>query len=261
MKDDRRLGTVSGIIVPQWPVVFEGELDNPSAVLKSLREVGKTVRQNKVDTVIVLSPFWIARSGFYVEPSAFHSAQNDFSGYPVDLRYNCPGDPALAQQLIEAGKKDGLPVQACHHWADVAAAVPLKVLFPNGEKPIVPLSSSELSLETCLKWGSVIRQAIEKSGKNVLILGGGGLSHNLTACLHLEDGMAAVIFDQKVLNCLRDGKGPEIKKMDPYWIRVGNPAADLSDLYVMLGVLGPTTRFALHAYDGAPGQGWAVLTT
>lgn len=248
------------MIVPQWPVLFEGGEENPSRVLQALRQVGETLRQDTLDTILVLSPFWIARSSFYVEPSAHHSAQNDFAGYPVDLRYQCPGDQSLANQLIEEGKKESLPIEACTHWADVAASVPLKVLFPAGEKPIVPLSSSELPLEICLKWGQAIRQAVDNSGKNVLILTGGGLSHNLTACLHLEEGMAAVIFDQKVLNCLQQGQGTEIGNMDPYWIQVGNPAADLSDLYVLLGALGPTTRFTLHAYDGAPGQGWALLT-
>jgi hypothetical protein len=147
------------MIVPQWPVLFEGGEENPSRVLKALRQVGENLRQNTLDTLLVLSPFWIARSRFYVEASAHHSAQNDFVGYPVDLRYQCPGDQALANQLIEEGKKEGLPVEACTHWADVATSVPLKVLFPAGEKPIVPLSSSELPLEICLKWGQAIRHS------------------------------------------------------------------------------------------------------
>lgn len=42
------------MIVPQWPVLFEGGEENPSRVLKALRQVGENLRQNTLDTLLVL---------------------------------------------------------------------------------------------------------------------------------------------------------------------------------------------------------------
>jgi aromatic ring-opening dioxygenase catalytic subunit (LigB family) len=110
-----------------------------------------------------------------------------------------------------------------------------------------------------LKWGECLREEVEASGKTVLLFCGGGLSHNLTACLHWEDSIAAVIFDQKVLVRLTAGRGSDVTNIDPYWIDVGNPTAKFTDLFIFLGACGRRSKGRLLSYGGAPGVGWAVM--
>lgn len=210
--------------------------------------------------VLVVSPFWVGETCFWVDPSPRHQARTDYHGFNADLSYDCPGAPHFASHLITRGQRAGIPVKEHPHWPDVASAVPLRLLFPERKTPVIPLSSSELPLDTALAWGRVIRETAIASGKRVLLLCGGGLSHNLTACLHWDDTLAAVVFDQKVLHCLTTGQGTHVRKLDPFWINAGTPPAGFSDLFVFLGACGEDQQWTLRAYDGAPGVGWAVLT-
>ncbi|MBI4396873.1 MAG: hypothetical protein HY548_07245 [Elusimicrobia bacterium] len=230
-----------------------------SSVLDSLRDLRPHLFHPPVDAVLAISPFWIPEKSFCVDAGAHHASTVDYRGYAVEVKYSCPGDPGLAHALVAEGHRAGLPALSRHHGADLSAAVPMHFLSPRGQVPLVPLSSTERSREECVEWGRCLRRAVEASGKRVLLFCGGGLSHNLTACLHWEDSIAAVIFDQKVLECLKKGRGMDVAKIDPFWIEMGNPPARLRDLYMFLGACGVDSKGKLMAYDGAPGEGWAVM--
>jgi 3,4-dihydroxyphenylacetate 2,3-dioxygenase len=253
-------GRISGLVVPNSATLLEDEAQGrPSHPIDALRSLQKQVARENVDAVISISPFWLPEHSFCVDASKHLKSVADYLGYAVDLKYDCPGDPDLAQALIDQGRKAGLPVRARRHGADHSSTVAMHYLFPKRDMPLIPLSSTELSLDNCLKWGQCIRRAVEAEGKNVLLLCGGGLSYNLTACLHWDDSIAAVIFDQKVIRFLEAGRGTDAVKMDPYWIEVGNPTAGFRDLFIFLGAVGKNARGKLLAYEGAPGVGWAVI--
>jgi len=253
-------GKLQGIVVPHSATILEDEAKKrPSPMNKVLKKLGRQLARKKIDVVLAISPFWLPPHSFCVDASPQHKSSGDYQGYAVEVKYDCPGEPALARLLLEAGKEAGLPVRTHHHGADHSLCVPMPYLFPRQNVPVVPLSSTELSLEYCLKWGQTIRETVKRSGKNILLLSGGGLSHNLTACLHWEDSIAALIYDQKILNCLQNGNGTDVVKMDPYWFEVGNPTAKVRDLFVFLGAIGKKSKGKLLAYDGAPGVGWAAM--
>jgi aromatic ring-opening dioxygenase catalytic subunit (LigB family) len=247
-------------VVPHSATLLEDEVHHrSSSVIDALKALRREFSKEKIDAVLAISPFWLPEHSFCVDLSVRHRHSADYQGYPHEVKHEYRGAPALAHLLLEEGKKAGLPVLSRHHGADHSATVALHFLFPKREVPLIPLSSTELSLEKSLAWGRCLRRAVEISGKNVLLLSGGGLSHNLTACLHWEDSIAAVIYDQKVLKCLQAGRGTDVVKMDPYWIDVGNPTAEFRDLFIFLGACGATAKGKLIAYDGAPGVGWAVM--
>jgi len=247
-------------VVPHSATLFEDEAAcRSSKVLEVLRSLRDRWTGETFDAVVVLSPFWISEKHFYIDPNPHHHASHDYAGYAVEVKYDCPGHPALARLLLDAGRTAGLPVSARRHGADHSASVPMHFLFPKRRMPLVPLSASELPLKMSLAWGRAIREALARSGLRILLLCGGGLSHNLTACLHWEDSIASLIYDQKVMACLRDGRGAEVPKMDLYWLHAGNPSSGLSDLFIFLGAIGEDSPGNLLAYDGAPGVGWAVM--
>ena len=257
----KKAGGVEGLIVPIWPPVLEdAQAGHSSAVLDALSRLKVDVSAQPPDLVLTISPFWVGENCFFVESSPRHRARTDYHGYNADLAYVCPGAPEFAAELIARGQAAGIPVKNHSHWPDVASTVPLRLLFPAQQTPLIPLSGSELSLDTALAWGRVIRDAALASGKRVLFLSGGGLSHNLTACLHWEESIAAVIFDQKGLNCLTAGRGTDGRQLDPFWIKSGTPPAGFSDLFLFLCACGEERCWDLRAYVRYPGVGWARRT-
>ncbi|MGQ0643918.1 MAG: dioxygenase family protein [Elusimicrobiota bacterium] len=260
MTNSHRPGRLRGFVIPHSATLLEDDAHaRHSPAVDSLKELHKELAREKIDAVLALSPFWLPEHSFCVDVSPRHRPAHDYHGYSVEIKYHCPGDPDLAHALLDAGRRAGLPVRQRRHGVDHSAGVAMHFLFPKGDTPLVPLSSSELPLEQSLAWGRAIRETVEASQKDVLLLCGGGLSHNLTACLHWEESIGAVIFDQKVLQCLEGGRGTEVSRMDPHWIEVGNPTAEFRDLFIFLGAVGPRAKGRVLAYEGAPGVGWAVV--
>jgi 4,5-DOPA dioxygenase extradiol len=106
---------------------------------------------------------------------------HDFGGFPAALyqmRYPAPGDPALAERaaalLKAAGFAAGLdPTRGLDHgtW------VPLSLLYPAADIPVVQLSlQTHLGPEHHFRVGAALRPLRDDG---VLIVGSGGLTHNL----------------------------------------------------------------------------------
>ena len=109
-------------------------------------------------------------------------------GLPVSQPF--PGDPSLSWHLIESLVADEFDVTTCQEMlVDHAFTIPLALLWPEpNARPVrtVPISINTVqhplpSPARCFKFGRAIGRAIESYGPdlNVLILGTGGLSHQL----------------------------------------------------------------------------------
>jgi 4,5-DOPA dioxygenase extradiol len=110
-----------------------------------------------------------------------HDTIHDFSGFPAplyDLRYDAPGDPALAQQaaglLRDAGYTPA--VNACR-GLDHGAWVPLRWMFPDVDVPVVQLSvQTQLGTAHHLRVGEALAPLADDG---VLVVGSGHVTHNL----------------------------------------------------------------------------------
>jgi protocatechuate 4,5-dioxygenase, beta chain len=109
-------------------------------------------------------------------------------GLPVSRPY--PGDAALSWHLIESLVADEFDVTMCQEMlVDHAFTIPLALLWPEPDtRPVrtVPIAINTVqhplpSPARCFKFGRAIGRAIESypADLDVLILGTGGLSHQL----------------------------------------------------------------------------------
>lgn len=112
-----------------------------------------------------------------VAPSTVH----DFYGFPETLyqvEYPAPGAPALANQIASLLADNAISTRLDEHqgW-DHGAWIPMKLIYPEANIPIVEVSiNSRLSAKTHFQLGRAL-QSLRKQG--ILILGSGGISHNL----------------------------------------------------------------------------------
>jgi aromatic ring-opening dioxygenase catalytic subunit (LigB family) len=105
----------------------------------------------------------------------------DYYGFPpetYELQYTAPGDPALAERAAALIQQAGFPsmVDPNYGW-DHGVFIPLKVMFPEADIPVVAMSL-QVSLDPTLhcQLGAALRSLRDEG---VLILGAGMSYHNL----------------------------------------------------------------------------------
>jgi len=101
-----------------------------------------------------------------------------------------PGDPALSWHVINSVVTAGFDVTMCQEMAvDHAVCNPMQLLWPGGEPwpvRIIPVEINTVqfplpSAARCYEFGQAIGRAIASypSGERVVVIGTGGLSHQL----------------------------------------------------------------------------------
>jgi len=106
---------------------------------------------------------------------------HDFSGFPPELyalRYPATGCPEAAQELTTALADAGLPVAVDPaRGLDHGAWVPLRLMFPDADVPVVPLSiQPHAGPAHALRVGRALAVLRERG---FLVLSSGNLTHNL----------------------------------------------------------------------------------
>jgi 4,5-DOPA dioxygenase extradiol len=105
----------------------------------------------------------------------------DFYGFPpalYDLRYPAPGAPDLAHEIASLFADAGLePVLDARRGWDHGVWVPMRLLYPEAEVPIVALSlPAPRTPELLLQMGELLAPLRDRG---VMLLGSGGIVHNL----------------------------------------------------------------------------------
>lgn len=214
--------------------------------VEALQGIGHEVRTElRPDAIIVASPHWQPKSGFFVDPGARHESFNDYVLRPAPFgrrffSYDAPGDPALAHGLIAAGRAAGLPVGAKTYGLDHGAFCPLRVM-DVASIPTVPISISQRSSKETLRFGEAIRRAVEASDRRVVLLAPGNLTHRLD--LRAEEERDAFFapgaaFDRLMVELVTAGRFDEIEAIDPELLRQAAPEAGNRPFFLIAGATG-----------------------
>lgn len=111
------------------------------------------------------------------QPETWH----DFGGFPPELfavQYPAPGQPALAAQVVDLLKADGLQARIdAKRPFDHGVWVPLSLMYPQADIPVVQISLPSRqgpALQT--RVGHALASLREQG---VLLIGSGSITHNL----------------------------------------------------------------------------------
>ncbi len=132
--------------------------------------------------IVVISAHWETQGPVRVTTGADYKTIHDFGGFPEELyrlHYPAAGDPALAEKILALLTAGEIPCEADpRRGLDHGVWVPLRYLYPQANIPVVCVSLPvPRKPEAMLRVGEILRPL---RGEGVMILGSGGLVHNLS---------------------------------------------------------------------------------
>lgn len=150
----------------------------PRRVGERLAELARDLPRPQA--IVIATAHWLARTphvGGAARPETIH----DFYGFPqalFDVQYPAKGEPALAARITEQLDKAGLPTTLDPtQGLDHGAWVPLRLLYPDADIPVVPLSiQPQLGPAHHYAIGRALAPLREEG---VLVIGSGSITHNL----------------------------------------------------------------------------------
>src|SRR5262245_21859231 len=248
------------LLVPHAPTLLVDEhRRHRTDMLVALEAAGARLREQAPDAAVVVSTHWQPNGPFLVGTGARHATLTDYGGFGVEVRYDCPGRPALARALVDAGQRAGLRVAAAERGVDHAVTVPMHFLFPRPTVPVVPLAMSMRPQDECRRWGAAIAETLRVSSDRVAFLVSGAFAHDLHAWSLGREVPECVAFDEALLEGLGKGDWHSPEHLDPQLVERAKPEAELRHLSLLRGFLGADVAGRLLAYERAPGVGAALM--
>lgn len=222
---------------------------HPGAAGAAIARVG--MRLSHPRAIVVVSPHWdtdLPTVGLAERPGTMH----DYQGFPDELqaiRYPATGCREAAVEVAKALDVAGMATVAdASRGLDHGAWIPLRLMFPEADVPVIPLSiQSHRGVAHHLAIGQALAPL---AARGFLVLASGNLTHNLGDFQHaryqggpapayvrefadwfwkhLEAGDVAVLRDYRAL-------APAAARAHPH-------DDHLLPLYVALGAAGKTCR-------------------
>jgi 4,5-DOPA dioxygenase extradiol len=141
-----------------------------------LTQVAKELTRPKA--ILIVSAHWESAPITLSTPTANSPLVYDFYGFDqkyYEMTYNSPDATALAQKVAALMPKNK-PIQQSNRGLDHGAWVPLKIMYPDADIPVLQMSMPTLDPILLMELGKRL-QPLRDEG--VLIIGSGFMTHGL----------------------------------------------------------------------------------
>jgi len=212
----------------------------------------------QIDTFVVIDTHWHSTLEFVLNAHAEHAGIYTSDEIPWmihEYEYAYSGDPELAALICEEASLANVPAQASAHRGLPMHYGTLNVMHYYNPGPhkarVVPISVCDTAeIEPNVRFGAALAAAVERSGKNVVLIASGGMSHRFWP---LEVIRARASADPA------DISAPELRAFDERimaWWKAGDHAAVLAAADEFRRTASPEGRFAHYlvlagAFGGA----------
>ncbi|KRW61951.1 DODA-type extradiol aromatic ring-opening family dioxygenase [Pseudomonas sp. TTU2014-080ASC] len=130
--------------------------------------------------IVVMSAHWESQD-LRVSSSSQPHTWHDFGGFPPELyalQYPAPGNPQLADDIVQRLNDAGLPAKPDPQRPfDHGTWVPLRLMYPEANIPVVQVSLPSAQDTGLIKRIGEALKPLREQG--ILLIGSGSITHNL----------------------------------------------------------------------------------
>jgi MEMO1 family protein len=227
--------------VPHAPVLIpevgQKNLDKLSDTIKSYQYLEHEIYAAKPDIILVISPHAEKREGAFTinQQPKLKLDFKDFGDLVTNLEFD--NEIGFGYQVKESCEEYFPIILTANELLDYGSGVPLYFLARNlpGIK-VINIGFSNLSNEDHIKFGEILKEQINLSGKRVAVVASGDLSHKLHQDSPAGYSARGQEFDQRMMELLRDRKVEEIAKLDKELVKEAGECGYRS-LLILLGIM------------------------
>jgi len=257
------------MVVPHVPSICheENAPDFQHGIVDGLKQVAKQIADINPDVVVLVSCHWPTTFEHYVDCNPVHKGSltaQEAANLISDVPYNYKGDEELADQLVQAGRDAGIPVEGVHdlsfEW-DYGTLVPLRYLVPNGDIPVINLSVTLCaSLEETYQWGQVIAKVLKESDKKAVFVSSGALAHNLVRGRHNMPTLSEHALNHEFVNLVMKKDYEAAYKMLPQFSSMAKVESGGRHLAILFAFIDEDSTPVYYA-DAQSSGSWNPLIT
>ena len=244
------------LLAPNLPTLLVDEhRGHETPMLQAFGDESARLAADPPQVVVALSARWDSDGPFLIDAGRRHRTLTDYTGFGVEVRYDCDGAPVLARALVDAATKAGLRAGAARRGVDSGVTVPMHFLLPRREASVVPVSLAHADQSGCHAFGALLRRTLAAREERVLFVVGGLLSADLHAWSFRREVPEARSLDEHLMRVFESGDWPSLRHVAAAVLEKSKPEAGLRHLDVLRGFLGADLPGHVLAYEAAPGMG------
>lgn len=260
-------------LFPHPPIILEeigmGEEVKAKKTIEGVKILSRDIKEKSPSTIIIITPHGpLFRDAIAI--SVEDSLNGNFSKFGhSELTFSFKNDLKLIKgiiknssntkiKIVEVGS-DSSRIYNIDNQLDHGALVPL--YFVNKEYSdykLIHITYGILPPEDLYRFGQQIERSINESDEDVIIIASGDLSHKLSNDGPYSYSPQGKVFDEKVVNIMKDGKMDDIVSFD---LELAESAGEcgLRSLMIMAGVLDDyKLETKVLSYEGPFGVGYST---
>ena len=262
------MGIVATFMVPHPPMIVpeigRGSEAMIQETISAYEKVADEIARLKPETIIITSPHSVLYYDyFHISPGA--SATGSFARFGApEVSFFEEYDEELREKLCQLAEKADFPAGTLGEKdssLDHGTMVPLWFIRNKyKEGKILRIGLSGLSLSKHYEFGELIQAAVEESGKNVVFVASGDLSHKLK-----EDGPYGFapegpVYDEKIMDVAGRGAFREMLEFDEGLCERAAECGHRS-FVIMAGALdGCEVDAKTHSHQDVTGVGYGIAS-
>lgn len=261
-------GIVFGCIVPHPPLMVpqigRGQERRISNTLQAMDKLAVLLQKYHPDTALLVSPHGKGHHSAMGVLKAQEYEGNLVSWGVSDISYSFKNDLDFIKALEDECTQKNIPLKSIgekYYELDHGSMAPLYYLV-NSLKDIslVPLTFSWLPRELHYSFGQAIQQAAINSGKNIVFIASGDLSHRLIPSAPAGYDPMGKEFDRQLAEAISRYDVKAILNLDEAMTeRAGE--CGLRSIIILLGIMDSLkVKPAVMSYEGPFGVGYLVAS-
>ncbi len=257
-------GIVFSGIAPHPPIMVPevgGEaIAEVRGSIDAMAELTRRIIANDVETVVLISPHAPLDANAFVayRGTTLYGDFANFRAPHTDVEF--PLDTELLAAITRAAKDNNYDLLPLDDYPlDHGSLVPLYFLDRNGWRGrVVALGYSFLSNDDHVTFGRCIKRAADKMNRPVAFVASGDLSHRLKPEAPAGFNPSAHVFDEEVVEALKDNMPERIVTMDQHLRRLAGECGYRSMLVAVGATEGLPRACDVLNYEAPFGVGYLV---